>query len=236
MDIKNEELSELNQVKNKLLSVLAHDVQSPLNSIKGVLDLVKGEDISAEKGKELLLKIGNQVQYTQGLLMGIVTWAKTQLSGIEVNMTRIDIEKVMFAEFENIKHMTVEKSIELYSTVDLKDKNFSSDKEIICLLLRNLLSNAVKFSNVGGKVGVMVSKEFGNVVIEVTDNGIGMSKEKLADLFKLGASQTFGTQQEKGFGLGLLLCYEYAKVLGVNIEVESEIGSGTTFRLIFPFL
>ncbi|MBI1182789.1 hypothetical protein GC194_00860 [bacterium] len=233
LDEKNEELEELNLLKNKLFSVLAHDIRNPLNSLKGSIELYENSMIDAETQKQLLGKIKRQLNNTQQLLGGIVTWAKTQLTGNVLNVQEFDTEEVLTAEIALAQEAASQKGITIDFDTTCK-RNIKSDKEIISIIIRNLLSNAVKFTKNGGQIHVKCYQEDKQMILQVQDNGVGMSKSTVEKLFQLNNKHTAGTASEQGFGMGLMLCYDFAQKLGATIKVESEPGSGSTFIVAFP--
>ena len=161
-------------------------------------------------------------------------WANSQRRKISFKPLAINLGEILNEEFLNLNDAANDKNIELKSAVPEKLAVFA-DRNMIKTILRNLISNAIKFTCRNGKVEVKAFIDNDFVEIEVSDNGIGISKETMAKLFRIDADlSTRGTEYEKGTGLGLFLCKEFVEKHGGKIWVESESGRGSTFKLVLP--
>ncbi|MGB0431857.1 MAG: sensor histidine kinase, partial [Bacteroidia bacterium] len=234
LDASNNELREINDLKNKLFSVLAHDLRNPILSLSGYLDLLADDSLDPDATKVLLKKLRLQLKNTEELLSSIVLWAKSQVNGIKLTINQINFKELIDNEIKLTKDAAEYKSIELIKG-RICEKTARTDGAIIRLILRNLLSNAIKFTSKGGQVSVgcdyTPSKGF---YIWVKDTGIGMSKDQLNSMFTNQLKNKEGTNHEQGFGLGLLLCNDFAAKLGAQLLVESKAGLGSTFTIFIP--
>lgn len=233
LDRKNEELEDLNSLKNKLFSVLAHDIRSPLASVEGFLSIIGDDTLDELTRKEMIGKLKKQLNATDDLLSSIVTWAKTQLNGVKIVKVDLDLKELLDFEIEKAIPLAKDKDIEIRNLGDC-NRILSTDSGVLSLIIRNLLNNAIKFTKKGGEIKISCTELNGLLKLSIADNGIGMSQNKLESLFTSTSKNTLGTNKEKGFGLGLMLCYDFAKKLNAELVVESELGLGSTFTLVFP--
>ncbi|MBI3143422.1 MAG: HAMP domain-containing histidine kinase [Bacteroidetes bacterium] len=233
LDKNNDDLSEAVELKNRLFSVLAHDLQGPLNSLAGVLELIQGPDIDQATKEGLLLKLKTQLKANQGLLISIITWSKMQLNGVNGAMDPTDIAQIIQNELEFVALGAQAKEIDLLREVKCT-RPIPTNGHVVGLIVRNLLSNAMKFTPRGGQVSVLAECAEREFVVKVKDNGIGMDKAQANALFDQLNDSREGTEKERGFGLGLMLCRDFANKMGAKIEVESAPGLGTCISVLFP--
>jgi signal transduction histidine kinase len=178
--------------------------------------------------------INNSAVQTLRLLENLLDWANSQTGKILFNPIPIKLNELFNEEFNLLNDMATGKNIELKSSFP-DNLTIIADKNMIKTILRNLISNAIKFTHKNGKVEVKAMSDNEQVEISVSDNGIGMTKETMAKLFKIDANlSTRGTENEKGTGLGLFLCKEFIEKHGGKIWVESESGKGSIFKFILP--
>ncbi|SJZ38588.1 Signal transduction histidine kinase [Sediminibacterium ginsengisoli] len=230
---KNQELEVLNNTREKLISIIAHDVSSPIAQLKLSLYLINNKTITQEKFQELSEQLSLQVTELLGSLDNLLKWSRNQLHGIATRPQHVAIEPVfrqaVILQKENIdnKQLNIaESGIE---------RTLWIDPDHLLLILRNLVSNAVKFSYQGGTIALKVFKKDDRIVISIQDNGIGMSAETAKSLF--GGEPPVskrGTLNEKGTGIGLRLCQEFTAFNKGYMWVESEEGKGSTFFVSFP--
>ncbi|MEQ9441793.1 MAG: HAMP domain-containing sensor histidine kinase [Cyclobacteriaceae bacterium] len=226
-------LEEMNQVKDKMFSIIAHDFRSPLNTIQGVLNLLHMDVLSPEELKNMLPHLTRKVDYSINLLDNLLNWARTQMNGLKVNSITFtlnpEIEETVavMAQLARQKNIRVEKNIH-------KDCMVQADPDMIQLVVRNLLSNAIKFTNPGGLIQIDTEPKDGKIIISISDTGIGMDEESLQKLFKQSGYSTKGTAEEKGTGLGLKLCSEFVRRNNGEIWMESKVDEGTTFYFTVP--
>lgn len=233
MEKRSEELEKLNQVKDKFFSIISHDLRSPINALAGLLDLLDKGAISPTELPEHIKELRTRFHHTRTLLNNLLDWTLLQMDKLNLQATRIDVHKI------------VEENIQLLGPMQGKDiliKNeipspclAFADSNTINLVIRNLITNAVKFTNDGGEVYIRGKEGSGEWQISVQDNGIGMKPEILRILFdKTAPYTTRGTANEKGTGLGLILCKEFVEKNGGKIWVESQEGKGSTFFFTLP--
>jgi two-component system sensor histidine kinase/response regulator len=229
---KATELEYANATMNKLFSILAHDLRSPLASIQNYLEVLsefkldEGERVSMQK--ELL----NSTQNTQEMLANLLLWSKSQMDGVTVHLVKLNLKKTLQTTLQIHRAVAAEKGIQL--TDQLKDSIFiTADVDMLQLIIRNLINNALKFTNPGGQIIVSADVIGTDCRIMIKDNGLGISYEQQNDIFSLKTESTFGTKNEKGVGLGLLLCKEFTELQRGKITFESIPGAGTTFNISF---
>jgi PAS domain S-box-containing protein len=229
-------LRELNITKDKFLSILAHDLKSPFNSILGFSEMLKNEakDLDIDTIKLYGGIIHSSAQHTFQLLENLLEWARSQQGLISFNPKAVFLNQLVLDELEGMKGHAGHKSIELESVIE-GNVILTADENMLRTCLRNLIANAVKFTPRNGKVWVDARMGKGHVDISVSDNGIGMSRDTQERLFRIETSfSTRGTENEKGTGLGLILCQEFVHKHGGTIRVESSVGKGSTFILTIP--
>jgi signal transduction histidine kinase/ligand-binding sensor domain-containing protein len=232
----NNELNELNASKDKFFSIIAHDLKNPFSTIIGYSDMLKEEMKSGnyETIKESAILINTSAVQTLSLLENLLEWANSQRGKISFNPVPINLRELLVEEFSLLDDMATGKNIELKSYLT-DNLIVSADRNMIKTIFRNLISNAIKFTHKNGKVEVKAVRDNRHVEISVSDNGIGMTSNTKAKLFRIdGDLTTNGTEDEKGTGLGLFLCKEFVEKNGGKIWVESESGKGSTFKFILP--
>jgi signal transduction histidine kinase len=232
---RTKELTKANQVREKLLSVVSHDMRGPLNSLRGILDVYSQGGFSESEMKSLTGSIEENMSTTSLLMDNILLWTSGQLKGVSVNFSKIDMRVLVEEHIKIFKAIADRKNISLVNSADQFEVN--SDKQILSLVLRNMISNAIKFSFENGSVEISSQKDETSLVIHIKDNGKGMSQDVEKSLFQgNSAISTEGTSLEKGTGLGLALCYDYLRHLNGEISVQSEPNNGTTFTIRVPLV
>ena len=227
------ELSELNQVKNKLFSVIAHDLKTPMYALRNIFLSMQNEKMPAKEIKQMLPSIVNEMNYTTSLMENLLQWAKTQMKNSSVHREVIDLKIMTHETMQILQLQASNKKIYLESRIDSPVYCFA-DREMVNLVIRNLLSNAIKFTPENGKVLVSASNNASFVEIFVQDTGIGMSSEHMRQLFGDMYYTTKGTASENGTGLGLKLCKHFLEKNGGEISVKSTPGEGSVFSFTLP--
>ncbi len=233
MEKRSEELGRLNQVKDKFFSIISHDLRSPINALSGLLDLIDKGAVSSEELPKHIRELKARFNHTRTLLNNLLDWTLLQMDKLNLQAAKIDI------------HNIVEENIQLLSSVQGKDISLVNevpknaigfaDSNTINLVIRNLMTNAIKFTNDGGHVKISAEEKPSEWLVCVADNGVGMNHDVLKMLFdKTAPYTTRGTANEKGTGLGLILCKEFIEKNGGKIWVESEEGHGSTFYFTLP--
>lgn len=232
---QKEALSGLNQLKDRLLSVLSHDLRQPFSSISGLLALLREKQIDQQEFQHFTKELNQQVKWQVHMLDNVLLWTKNQLKGLEVKPVLLNLYQLV--EEITILHCSQAgfKNITLLNEV-ATDAGVVADPDILHLVLRNLVGNALKFTPEHGTVTITSSLGSNAYRIEVTDNGVGIEKEKLDKLLKIQEySSQRGTKNEKGAGLGLSICKEFIEAGGGKILAESKVGVGSRFIVELPF-
>lgn len=232
----NEKLKEINITKDKIFSIIGHDLRSPFNGILGFSDLLINniEKYELNKTKLYLEQINATAKRTLDLLNNLLEWAKSQTDSIVIKKEPTDIDVLINETTSIFNPQALHKNIKIIYKASNK-LNISSDKNILFTVLRNLISNALKFTHSGGHIIIEVKNFNSHLELSVTDNGIGIDSTTQLKLFNIETNTSVvGTANEVGSGLGLVLCKEYVNKLGGNIWVESEIGKGSIFKFTIP--
>ncbi|MFA9213851.1 MAG: ATP-binding protein [Candidatus Methylacidiphilales bacterium] len=228
------ELQEANSAKDKLFGIVAHDLRAPINNIKAMLSLYEKGDIDEQELKEFLSNLSAKVNETTEMLENLLSWAKSQLSNALITRTKVNISDIVTSEINKNKKTADAKGISLDSNV-AEDFIIWVDSDMISMVLRNLLSNAIKFCKKNDSITITVQKNDNQLLVSVKDSGLGISKENLDKLFNNNDSiSTFGTNKEKGIGIGLNLCKTFLNKNNGDIWVESEENKGSTFTFSLP--
>ncbi|MFC2086250.1 PAS domain S-box protein [Bacteroidota bacterium] len=228
-------LKEANVTKDKFLSIIAHDLKSPFNAIIGFCDLLINDydKYDDEKRKKIIGLLSKSSRNTYALIDNLLTWARSQSGGIKIEKEKLNLRNLVIESIEAYKQNAENKKIEVVNDIPA-DVYIIADKYTIGTTIGNLFNNAVKFSS-NGVINFNVSVNQQNVEFRISDTGVGMTQETISKLFRLDESiSTPGTDNEKGTGLGLILCKEFVEKNGGTIRVESEVGNGSTFYFALP--
>ncbi|BAV08002.1 Signal transduction histidine kinase [Filimonas lacunae] len=231
----NENLKASNQAKEKLFSIVAHDMRSPLNSLSTTLELLDNAYITPEKFKQLSGLLANQTKHLNENMEVLLKWAHSQLKGIEVHPRHINLVTHIAEIVSLLKPLMEFKHISIYFSTAEPVMVFA-DPEHVKLVLRNLLTNAIKFSHPNGNIDIIINKGSGKQIwVQVKDYGMGIAPEVLPGIFSTSVLPSApGTQNEKGIGLGLQLIKEFITRNGGVILVKSKPGEGSTFSFSLP--
>ncbi len=226
--------------RDKLYSVIAHDLRSPMGSIKMVLNLLiesLSKDVVGDETYELLSMANMQTEELFGLLDNLLKWTKSQIGRLNVVKQEFSIENLITGVIEVYNMVAEMKQIRIDYIQDptLAGLTAYADIDMAKTVLRNLLSNAIKFSNENSTITVYVIRKEDSVVLNVKDNGCGLSEEEQTKLFHSETHFTkYGTNNEEGSGLGLLLCKDFAVKNGGDLYLVSKEGVGSTFSFSLP--
>jgi signal transduction histidine kinase len=231
--IQNGKLGQLLQEKDKLFSIITHDLRSPLNSIQGYLEMLQQYDLPAEEKQQMENELLEFTKETSDMLFNTLTWAKSQMQGFEVNVQPMNIDEIIN------QTLAIQKTIASKKNIAIRYKALASaqaigDKELFQVIIRNLVSNAIKFTPSNGEITIDTAMVGNECTVSVSDNGIGIPPEKQATLFTLSSASTAGTDNEKGIGLGLTICKEFMDMQHGRIWIDSQVKTGTTFKLALP--
>ncbi len=231
---QTERLEEMNEIKTNLFSIIAHDLRGPLSSLYGFLTLSQMGDLSKEHIQQMIPDLADRFKYTSNLLNNLLNWAKSQLEGYNVHPEALDFSAIVNENVNLISSQAKEKNIRIVNQI--KDSAFVyTDKNMVGLVILNLLSNAVKFTHNDGEVTIWNEEKETEVEFHIKDSGIGIDEEKLTQLFKESNFYTTdGTNEEKGTGLGMMLCKDFISKNNGRLWAESEVGKGSTFSFSLP--
>lgn len=225
------ELKTANAGKTKLLSILSHDLKAPLNSIQGFLEVLLQYDLTEEEKSSIKATLLAETKNTQEMLVNMLSWTKAQMDGgIKAELVPLPLLETLMPSIAIQQVAAMEKMITINISI-AHDLVLLADAEMIKLVVRNLLNNAIKFTRHGGEISITAKTAGGNCLLSITDNGIGIPLAKQAGLFQLDSGTTYGTDNEKGVGLGLKLCKEFIELQRGSISFSSRPGLGTTFEL-----
>jgi signal transduction histidine kinase len=233
--LKNQaaELTELNTLKNKLFSIISHDLKAPMYALRNLFREVYQSKMSANELKKTVPDILNDLNYTVGLMDNLLQWAKAQMQTQAVVPQAVDVKKSI-DEVKQTLHLQA-KAKQITIVEDCAEGNYAlMDKDMLSLVLRNLLSNAIKFTPVKGQISVGVIEHEAFLEVYVKDSGEGISEEALKKINKNDFYTTKGTASESGTGLGLMLCKEFLARNGGQLHIESMPGLGSVFSFTIP--
>ncbi len=234
-DVKkqNEELTQLNHIKDRLFSIISHDIRGPLDSLYSLLDILNRGQLSEKEFLSLSSSLARKLSDVKDLLNELLNWSRSQLEGLTVNPEKINLRSIVEENFQLFESQAVHKQLSLKN--GLPDSEYvNADLNMTKVIVRNLVSNAIKFSKSGGKIEVVSKNSGGLIEYSIMDNGVGISKENLNKLFDKEGYTTAGTKNEIGTGIGLMLVKEFVEKNNGTVCVESEEGGGSTFKFTLP--
>ena len=231
---QREILHQANKTKDQLFSIIGHDLRSPLNSMQGLTDLIRHyrSEQQADKVDELMDHMSDSVKGLRHLLDNLLSWALNQSGNFKIKKEKVLLNGLIIEVLGVLREAATAKQIIIDVGVE-EGLAVEADSNTLGTIIRNLVSNAIKFTHEKGKISIHAYRQNEKAVLEITDNGIGISEEKVQEIFQL-ASSTYGTQNEKGTGLGLVLVDEFVKLNKGTLNVTSKVGTGTTFIVTFP--
>ena len=239
IELQNEAFSEqtkhlesVNNVKDKLFSIVSHDLKDSLSSINGFIDLLKDGSLSREEFDSLIPELSENANNASLLLFNLLNWSKSQMESLEPKPSLFDIQEVFENKVSLIEQRMESKGINL---IDHSLRDFAyADKSMFEIVVQNLLANALKFCKNGDTITISNHISNGSCIVSVADTGTGISKQNIDKLFKNNSFTTVGTNNEKGTGLGLSICKELVELNNGKIWVESTENVGSTFYVQLP--
>ncbi len=232
----NDELKKLNSSKDKFFSIIAHDLRGPFQNILGFSEILSEnyEDMDDVQKKDLADNINVSSKKVFHLLENLLKWAASQTKNISFTPEIINIEEIIGDSIHLLGDMAKNKKIEIIFKKP-EVEHVYADREMMKTVIRNLIGNALKFTLAGGTIDVEVTQSDPYASIMVKDNGIGMDKKYLQNLFSIENMESRpGTENERGSGLGLILCKEFIEKNGGRLKVESSKGAGSKFSFTLP--
>jgi signal transduction histidine kinase len=229
-----ETLQSLNQLKSKLFSVISHDLRGPMATLHALLDLLTRKKLTPDEFISVSEKLMASMDVTQRTLENLLNWSMSQMEGIKTEPKTININSTIKEACHLMGEVAFRKNVVIENIFE--DQVYvKADSDQLQLILRNLIHNAIKFSKPYDNISISAYRDINYCLISVKDRGIGMSKAELETVVssKHYFSKT-GTMQEKGTGLGLLLCQEFIKLNGGEISIKSNINQGTEVIFTLP--
>jgi two-component system sensor histidine kinase/response regulator len=233
---RERELTELNNTKDTLLSIISHDLKTPFFNIMGLGEIILSNysEFPDEQKIELLTNIIDAARASHNLLDNLLSWTRMQTGKITFTPTKFIINELIKLNVDLARFQASNKGVQLIFTEEKEIKVFA-DENMVNTILRNLLSNAIKYTSRSGKVEVMLEKSDNLAVISVVDTGTGIPPEKVEKLFLFGQTvSTPGTNQENGSGFGLVITNDFIKLNNGKLSVKSIVNKGSTFAFSLP--
>jgi len=221
------ELRELNQMKDRVFAIIGHDLRAPVTSFVGILDLYLSGNISQEDFLSFVPQLGSNVAQLLFTLDNLLVWGNSQIKGARPTLEQIKVHEIVQEQLELLRVAAQQKQITIHNHIG-EDIFCRFDKHHLRFILRNLLNNAIKFNRENGEITFYAEQTSFHCIIILQDTGIGIAPERLPTIFEDGKS-TLGTLGERGVGLGLKLCKEFAQMNFGDIWVESELGKGSVW-------
>jgi len=226
-------LDVLNDEKNKLFSIVAHDLRSPLSNIQNYLELLSDGDIDGNEALIINQSLLQSTRSTLDMLNNVLVWSKNQMDGLNAELMTLNVLQCLASQLSLFKNIAARKNITLDIFIP-QDIHVTGSVDLLQLVIRNLVNNAIKFTAEGGRVMVSARTEGANCLLMVKDSGLGHPVKLTNDIFLLTGSSQLGTANEKGVGLGLVLCKEYTAAQNGKIWFHCDSVSGTTFFVQLP--
>ncbi|MFC0657161.1 sensor histidine kinase [Mongoliitalea lutea] len=230
---QSKELQELNKLKDRLFSIISHDLKGPIQSLNELMKLTNRGIVTKDEFFEILPDISKNVDNVSILMHNLLAWSSSQLKGEVVNKKEFDISELVDQTFELFINRAIDKGIN-FKTEKPKKVIVYADKNMIDLVLRNLVSNSLKFSGIGDQVRILVEDKNNTVSIEVVDTGLGINAENIKKLNSGESFSTLGKNNESGTGLGILLVKDYLKKNESELVISSEVKKGSSFYFELP--
>ena len=227
---QKDELQKLNGVKDRLFSIISHDLRNPLVTLRSYLSLSENPSITEQKKQEYKTQTVHAVAQTTDMLDNLLVWANMQIKDSKPNITVVDVEEVVLNATDNIHAQATQKQITI--TKEINAFSALGDENILNIALRNLVTNALKYSHENSSIFISSYQKDNAVFIAVKDEGVGMTDLQIKDLNTNENETTKGTQGEKGSGLGIFLVKELLQKINGKLLIESEQGKGSTFSII----
>ncbi|RED48396.1 tetratricopeptide repeat-containing sensor histidine kinase [Seonamhaeicola aphaedonensis] len=225
-------LESINNVKDKLFSIVSHDLKDSLSSINGFIGLLSDGSLSREEFEKLIPELSENANNASLLLFNLLNWSKSQMQSLEPKPSLFDIQEVFEDKVKLVEQRLENKGITL---IDHSLRDFAyADRSMFEIVVQNLLANAIKFCKEGDTITISNHISNGSSIVSIADTGVGISKENLGKLFKNTSFTTTGTSNEKGTGLGLSICKELVELNHGKIWVESTLNVGSTFYVQLP--
>ncbi len=229
--LQQKELQKLNSTKDKFLSLFAHDLKTPMNSIIGFTELLemKYDSLSDNKKLKYIQMINNSAQTTYNLIENLLEWSMSQSNNIAYNPQDLDLNNIVDEVFNLLDPVAERKEIRLIKN-NINNLHIKADKYMLTTVIRNLVANAIKYSKANSSIIISANRDQSKASISIKDKGVGMTESQVKSLFRIeSTTSTIGTRGEKGTGLGLLICHDFIQKHNSEMKVSSSPDEGTTF-------
>ncbi|MCX2429468.1 tetratricopeptide repeat protein [Pedobacter sp. GR22-10] len=237
INLQTLELQQLNRVKDKIFSVVSHDMRTPVNALISFIQLLEGGAIDQDKLTRYAATLKTNLSYTSTMMENLLNWAASQMQGFHPDMETLNIHQLISGIIDAVLHHADAKNIKIENNTS-PDIKFKADANMLSLIVRNLVSNAVKFTPRYGMISISVKSSDDEVYLRIADNGTGLSDHQLEHFNKTGYQgagiSTPGTEKEKGTGLGLILCRTFTELMGGKISAAKNNPAGTIFTITMP--
>lgn len=231
---QSKELADLNEKRNQLLSVLSHDLRTPLSSLQSLIELLKLNTLEKGDLDSLLEKIDASIGSEIVTLGNYLEWAKSQQTGITPAPEQVELSPLIGEILETMESAKKSKGIEIRNLAENNGTSVYADIQLLRVILRNLISNAIKFTSNGGHIEISAAEADSDIVITISDSGVGMTPKEQANLFKAFVHSKQGTEGESGAGIGLSICHDFAEKQNGSLSCSSKPGEGSDFYLRLP--
>lgn len=236
LKLNERRLQDLNATKDKFFSIIAHDLKNPFTSLIAFSELIykNVNKLSTEKIEHLAIRMNDSSKQAFALLENLLNWSRVQTGALAPHPQLLDVERIVNENQAQAASLALAKGITIQIEESCTAKIFA-DKQMIDTVFRNLIANAIKFSYANSSISLKAEAQQGHILFSVTDTGVGIDQESLSQLLRIDSNiSTRGTGEEKGTGLGLILCKEFIELSNGKIWAESEFGLGTTFYFTVP--
>ncbi|MXV14368.1 sensor histidine kinase [Hufsiella ginkgonis] len=230
---KEANLVNLNALKDRLFSIIAHDLRSPLLSLLDLLRMTNEKVVTEEEFHSFLPDFIRNVGYTSNMVENLLHWSKSQLKGEQINRTDFDFRELVASGIAQLRESAEKKGVRIVSNLGEPIMVYA-DPDMIRAVYRNLVSNAIKFCRPGDEISILASRKDGRLDVCINDTGSGISEEDIGKLFQLNPFTRRGTMNEQGTGLGLLICKDFLEKNDGSIRVKSTLGIGSSFCFDLP--
>ncbi|RZK42279.1 MAG: tetratricopeptide repeat protein [Pedobacter sp.] len=231
------ELEKMSKVKDRIFSVVGHDMRTPVNSLISFMDLLEAGEINQQKLNRYASQLKNTLSHTSGMMENLLSWASSQMQGFRPIIEEFNLRECANEVLEILIEVAEKKNIRIENRIDPSDF-CQADRNMTSLVLRNLVANAIKFTAKNGEIILSSEVILGNLRISVTDNGVGLTEDQVVTINELGFDEntgsTLGTDNERGTGIGLMLCRTFTQLMNGSLIVRSVLGQGSKFTLTLP--
>lgn len=228
------ELDDINKTNTKLFSIIAHDLKNPLNLLNGLVHLTGDEDVTAEEMAELKFRTQENLNTVIHMIDNVLIWAKSHLEGFVPKFTTQNLAKMCNDLIIFYEDILVAKQLQLSINID-PALEVKSDSTLLKIVIRNIINNAIKYTERSGEIKICAAQNENYVELRISDSGVGMCPQTITSIENGDFVESqYGTEDEIGTGLGLLLSIEMLKKTNSQLKIESELGEGTTIKIIVP--